>query len=152
MMRKLIWKTALVFSTVAALAGLAFAFSLIFSFQGTVASYDFGGFGPGHDIQGTVEMQAFTLNPGEVVPWHYHKGLSYVVLTEGNLIEQELTNDGNCGRPRKFGHGAAFVETAGRRHTVMNPGPNTAVIYWATIFPKGDPNGDAVFVDSPTCH
>ena len=95
MNRKLFWKAGLLGLAVAALVGTALGFSLIFSYQGTVATYDFGGFGPGHDIPGTVEIQAFTLDPGENVPWHYHKGLSYEVLVRGNLSEQELNREGN---------------------------------------------------------
>ena len=151
MNRRVAWKLGMLLFSVVCLAGLAFAFSVLFTYQGTVASYDFEGFGPGHDIPGTVEIQAFTLDPGEVVPWHYHKGLSYIVLVEGTLTEQELTKTGNCGTQQRFRSGAAFVETPGRIHTVTNSGSTKAVIYWATIFPKGDPNGDAVFVDPPTC-
>jgi len=152
MNRKLSWKIGLLCLSIPALAGATFGFSLLFSYQGTVAAYDFGGFGPGHDMPGTVEIQAFTLNPGENVPWHYHKGLSYVVLVQGNLAEQELTRDGGCATPHTFKHGAAFVETPGRWHTVTNTGNGTAVAYWATIYPKGDPDGDAVFVNPPSCN
>jgi len=151
MNRKLLWKLGVVGLSVAGLAGLAFAFSVLFTYQGTAAGYDFEGFGPGHDIPGTVEIQGFTLDPGEVVPWHYHKGLSYVVLGEGTLTEQELTKAGKCGSPRTFRRGAAFVETPGRIHTVTNSGTTTAILYWATIYPKGDPDGDTVFVDPPNC-
>ena len=45
----------------AVLATTAFAFAIILNFQGTVASYDFGGFGPGHPVPGTVEIQAFNM-------------------------------------------------------------------------------------------
>lgn len=149
---RLLWKTGLVGVAVVAFAGMAFAFTLLFSYQGTVADYDFGGFGPGHDMPGTVEIQAFTLDPGENVPWHYHKGLSYVVLVQGNLSEQELNRQGRCAAPHSFKAGTAFVETPGRIHTVTNTSSGTAIIYWATIFPKGDPDGDAVFVDPPNCN
>ena len=111
MNRKLSWKIGLLCLSILALAGATFGFGLLFSYQGTVAAYDFGEFGPGHDMPGTVEIQAFTLNPGENVPWHYHKGLSYVVLVQGNLAEQELTRDGGCATPHIFKHRAAFVET-----------------------------------------
>ena len=149
MNRKLLWKIGLVCLVVTALAGLAFAFSILVTYQGTVSSYDFEGFGPGHDVPGIVEIQGFTLDPGEVVPWHYHKGLAYVVLAEGNLTEQELTKSGKCGPVRSFKPGTAFVESPGHLHTVTNSGSSTAVIYWATIYPKGDPDGDTVFVDPP---
>jgi quercetin dioxygenase-like cupin family protein len=152
MNRKLVLRIVLLCLGIVALAGTAFGFSLLFSYQGTVAAYDFGGFGPGHDTPGTVEIQAFTLDPGENVPWHYHKGLSYVVLVQGNLTEQELSRDGGCAAPRSFKRGAAFVETPGRWHTVTNTGNGTAIVYWATVYPKGDPDGDAVFVNPPSCN
>ena len=151
MKRKLFWKLGVVCLSVIGLAGLAFAFSVLFTYQGTVSSYDFEGFGPGHEIPGTVEIQGFTLDPGEVVPWHYHKGQSYIVLAEGILTEQELTKTGKCGPQHTFRSGAAFVETPGRIHTVTNSGSTQAVLYWATIYPKGDPDGDTVFVDPPKC-
>ena len=130
----------------------AVAFSTIFSYQGTIASYDFGGYGPGHNVPGTVEIQAFTMKQGDVVPWHFHKGLSYVILVKGNLTEQELTPEGQCGSINEVSAGSAFVEPPGRVHQVINPGPGSAIIYWATVFPQGDPNGDATFVNPPDCH
>ena len=151
-MNRRIGKVGLVALSVTVLVGTALAFSTIFSFQGTVAGYDFGGFGPGFAIPGTVEIQAFTMSPGDVVPWHYHKGLSYVVVVRGTLTEQELIGDGQCTAPAVDVKGSAFVEPPGRRHTVANLGTTKAVIYWATIFPKDDPDGDAVFVDDPGCH
>lgn len=152
MNRKVFWKIGLLCLGLVALTGIAFGFSLIFSYQGTVKAYDFGGFGPGHDTAGTVEIQAFTLDPGENVPWHYHKGLSYIVLVQGNLTEQELTRDGTCGAPQTLRRGAAFVETPGRWHTVTNTSNNKAVLFWSTIYPKDDPDGDTVFVNPPNCN
>jgi quercetin dioxygenase-like cupin family protein len=146
-------KIALVLGSVAALAGTAFAFSIIFTHQGTIASYDFGSFGPGYPVPGTVEVQAFTMRPGDVVPWHYHKGLAYAVIVSGSLTEQELIGENTCGPVNQFEAGAAFVETPGRVHTVSNPGPGSTVIYWSTVFPKSDgPYGDAVFVTPPNCN
>ena len=144
-------KFLLVACAVVVLIGSAAAFSNIFLFQGAVASYDFGVFG---GVQpGTVELNAFTMKPGDVVPWHYHKGLSYVIVVRGTVTEQELNQDNTCGAVQQDAAGSAFVEPPGRRHTVSNPGPGVAIIYWATVFPQGDPNGDAVFLDpQPTCN
>jgi len=121
--------------------------------QGTVADYDFGAFGPGYPVPGTVQIQALTFKPGDVVPFHFHKGLSYVILVKGNLTEQELEGQNACGPINQFAAGTAFVETPGRIHSVTNPGPGAAIIYWATIFPKDDPDGPTKFVDpQPNCN
>lgn len=138
----------------AVLATTAFAFVFISTFQGTVADYDFGGFGPGHPVPGTVEIQAFNMKPGDVVPWHFHKGLSYVILVRGNVTEQEIVGPGpnDCGPINQDAAGSAFVEPPGRIHQVTNPGPGAATLYWATIFPKDDPDGGTKFVDPPNCN
>jgi quercetin dioxygenase-like cupin family protein len=127
-----------------------FAFAVLFTYQGTVESVDFGEFGPGHPVPGTVEIQAFNLQPGEVVPWHFHKGVSYVLVVRGHLIEQDQTAEGGCGEVGALGAGQAFGEPAGRVHQVKNPGPGAVTIYWATVFPQG--GADLNFVENgPTC-
>jgi quercetin dioxygenase-like cupin family protein len=133
----------------AVLATTAFAFATMWTYQGTVESYDFG---TGFPVPGTVQIQALTFKPGDVVPWHFHKGLSYVILVHGNLTEQEKVGPNACGPINQFAAGTAFVETPGRIHTVTNPGPGAAIIYWATIFPKDDPDGPTTFVDPPNCN
>ena len=65
------------------LTGTALALSSNSFNTGTVASYDFGGFGPGFAIPATIQVQKFTLKPGETIPWHFHKGVSYVILSRG---------------------------------------------------------------------
>jgi quercetin dioxygenase-like cupin family protein len=143
-MKRPIRKVAVVLVMIVVLAATAFAFSTIFTFQGTVDNYDFGQYGGPQP--GTVEIQAFTMKPGDVIPWHLHKGLSYVILVHGTLAEQEF--DGTCRTPTLVEPGSAFVEPPGRVHRVSNPGPGSAIIYWATVFPQADgPAGDAVFVD-----
>src|SRR5215470_10107517 len=102
------------------LAGTALALSNISFTLGTIASYDFGAFGPGYPVPGTIQIQAFVMKPGDTVPWHYHKGVSYVILSRGTLTEQHL------------------VEPVGAVHSVTNTGNDVAVIWWATIFPQSD--------------
>ena len=126
---------AIVFVTV--LAGTALALSNITLKLGTVASYDFGGFGPGYPVPGTIQIHAFTMNPGDAVPWHYHKGTSFVILAHGTLTEQHLVGPDQCASEEAAG-GSAFVESPGQIHTVTNTGHDRAVIWWATIFPKSD--------------
>jgi Cupin domain len=119
------------------LAGTAAALSNISFNIGTVASYDFGGFGPGYPIPATIQIHGFTVNPGESFPWHYHKGLSYVILVRGTLTENHLIGPNRCHK-EELTAGNAFVESPGQVHTVSNTGDDVAVVWWATIFPKKD--------------
>src|SRR5262249_24700756 len=104
---------------------------------GTVASYDFGGYRPGYPVPGTIQIHAFTLNPGDTVPWHYHKGVSYVIVARGTLTEHHLVGPDQC-TPEDATAGSAFVESPGLVHSVTNTGNDVAIIWWATIFPKQD--------------
>jgi len=122
---------------VTVLAGTAWALANIHLKLGTVASYDFGGFGPGYPVPGTIQIHAFTMNPGDTIPWHYHKGVSYVILAHGSLTEQHLVGPDQCGS-EDVTAGSAFVESPGQVHTVTNTGHGVAVIWWATIFPESD--------------
>jgi hypothetical protein len=119
------------------LASTGLALSSIHLKIGTVASYDFGGYGPGYPIPGTIQIQTFTMKPGDIVPWHYHKGLSYVILTHGTLTEQHLVGPNQCAS-EEVTAGSAFVEPPGLVHSVTNTGNDLAVIRWATVFPKID--------------
>jgi quercetin dioxygenase-like cupin family protein len=141
-MRKWLSRKATVSAVVAivlvtALAGTAWALSNINLKLGTVASYDFGGFGPGYPVPGTIQIHTFTMNPGDALPWHYHKGVSYVILAHGTLTEQHLVGPGQCAS-EEVAAGSAFVESPGQVHNVINTGHDQAVIWWATIFPESD--------------
>jgi mannose-6-phosphate isomerase-like protein (cupin superfamily) len=122
---------------VTVLAGTAWALANINLTLGTVASYDFGSFGPGYSVPATIQIHAFTMNPGDTIPWHYHKGASYVILARGSLTEQHLVGPDQCGS-EDVTAGNAFVEPPGLVHTVTNTGRGVAVIWWATIFPESD--------------
>jgi len=104
---------------------------------GTVASYDFGAFGPGYPVPGTIQIHAFTMRPGDTVPWHFHKGVSYVILARGTLTEQHVVGPDQCAS-EEVPAGSAFVESAGQVHTVTNTGRDSALIWWATVFPQSD--------------
>jgi quercetin dioxygenase-like cupin family protein len=119
------------------LVGTAFALADISFTTGTTASYDFGGFGPGFPVPGTVQIQAFTLAPGETIPWHFHKATSYVVVARGTLTEQHVAGPSQCDS-EEVAAGTAFVEPAGAVHTVTNSGNGSALIWWATVFPESD--------------
>ena len=119
------------------LAGTALALSNISFTLGTVASYDFGAFGPGYPVPGTIQIQGFVMKPGDTIPWHYHKGVSYVILSRGTLTEQHLVGPNQC-ESEELQAGNAFVEPAGLVHSVTNTGNVSAEIWWATIFPQSD--------------
>ena len=142
------------------LVGTAFALSDISFTTGTTASYDFGGFGPGYPVPGTVQIQAFTMAPGESIPWHFHKATSYVVLARGTLTEQHVAGPNQCDS-EEFAAGTAFVEPPGAVHTVTNTGRSAAVIWWATVFPQSDgvarftpsfKSGGVYPADVPSCN
>jgi hypothetical protein len=119
------------------LAATALALSNIALTLGTVASYDFGGYGPGYPVPGTVQIHAFTMHPGDSLPWHYHKGVSFVMLAQGSLTEQHLVGANQC-ESEELTAGSAFVESPGAVHNVTNTGSEVAVIWWATLFPISD--------------
>ena len=122
---------------VTVLAGTALALSNITLKLGTVASYDFGGFGPGLSCAWHDSDTCLHHEPGDAIPWHYHKGTSFVILAHGTLTEQHLVGSGQCAS-EEVAEGSAFVESPGQIHTVTNTGHDRAVIWWATIFPKSD--------------
>jgi quercetin dioxygenase-like cupin family protein len=118
--------------------GAGLALSNVALTLGTVASYDFGVFGPGYPVPGTVQIHVFTMKPGDAVPWHYHKAPSYVILRRGTLTEQHFDpQTGQCVS-EKLTAGNAFVEPPGLVHHVTNTGNDEAVIWWSTVFPKSD--------------
>jgi hypothetical protein len=133
--RKLILGTLIGLVTV--LVGSAIALSNIALILGTIPAYDFGVAGPGYPVPATVQIHAFTMKPGDTVPWHYHKGLSYVILAHGTLTEEHLVGPDSCDS-EEFTQGSAFAESAGQIHTVKNTGNSVAVIWWATLFPRSD--------------
>jgi quercetin dioxygenase-like cupin family protein len=126
-----------VISVVGLLVGSALALSNITLLLGTIHSYDFGTAGPGYPVPATVQIHAFTMNPGDEIPWHFHKGVSYVILTHGTITEEHQVGANRC-QSEEFAQGTAFVEGPGQAHTVKNTGTDTAVIWWATVFPKSD--------------
>lgn len=142
------------------LAGSAVALTSFAFTIGTIASYDFGGFGPGYPVPGTVQIQAFMMKPGDSIPWHYHKGASYVILARGTLTEQHLVGPEECAS-EVVTAGSAFVESPNQVHTVSNTGNDVAVIWWSTVFPKSDgiaqfspefKSGGVYPASAPNCH
>jgi hypothetical protein len=158
-------RKALVFSLLAIglivlVARTALALSNIALRLGTVANYDFGGYGPGYPVPGTIQIHAFTMNPGDSVPWHYHKGVSYVIIVRGTLTEDHRIGPDQCAS-EEVTAGSAFVESPGQVHTVTNTGSDVATVWWATIFPESDgivhfspqfKAGGVYVVPAPTCN
>ncbi|SRR6266568_2477277 len=149
----------IVIALMTVLTGTALALSSISFSTGTVRSYDFGGFGPGFPVPATIQIQKFTLKPGDTIPWHFHKGVSYVILSRGTLTEKHLVGPAQCESEELTG-GSAFVELPGQVHNVTNTGREDAVISWTTLFPKRDgivqfnpefKSGGIYLVKAPNC-
>ncbi len=125
-------------------AGTALALSTILNVQGTIDSFTFPEF-PQFNGPANAEMVGLTLKPGDVIPWHYHQGPAYVIVSRGTLTE-----DDGCGQVRQFGAGSAFSEEPGHIHQVSNQGHGAVVFYFTAVYPAG--SQDAIFVDGPDCH
>jgi quercetin dioxygenase-like cupin family protein len=160
MSRKRRIAASVVIALTTVMVGTAFALADISFTTGTTASYDFGAFGPGYPVPGTVQIQAFTLAPGESIPWHFHKATSYVVLARGTLTEQHAAGPHQCDS-ETFSAGTAFVEPPGAVHTVTNTGRGSVTIWWATVFPESDgvaqftpafKSGGVYPADVPSCN
>jgi quercetin dioxygenase-like cupin family protein len=166
-MRKLVcnlrwqYKALLAVVVVAVLATSALAFTDIFTYHGSLKLTNYTGFNAPiqcftGDLTGlqnytgpaTVEVQAVSLIPNEVVPWHYHVGLTYAILVRGTVASTTV-----CGKPEVFHAGAGFVEPPGLVHTVKNIGHGDAVFYWATLYPDMKGVTDLnVLPEAPTCN
>ena len=143
---------AIAIAVAAVMVGTAFGVSNLLLQIGTISSYDFGGFGPGYPVPGSVQIQGLSLRPGDTVPWHYHKALSYVVLAHGTLTETHLIGANQCASEEVHG-GDAFAESPNEVHTISNTGHDLAVIWWATVFPQSDGPGVIYPVNPPpTCN
>lgn len=151
MSRRVRMSAGIAIGLVTVLAGTALAISNITFKLGTISSYDFGGFGPGYPVPGTIQIQGFKMNPGETVPWHFHKGVSYVILAHGTLTEQHVVGPDQCAS-EELTQGNAFVENPGQVHTVSNTGRDVAAIWWATIYPKSDGPGGIYPATPPNCN
>lgn len=164
-MKRGLWRkgrilAGLVIALATTLVGMVFALSNISLNLGTIASYDFGGYGPGYPVPATIQIHAFRMNPGDTIPWHYHKAVSYVIVARGTLTERHLVGADQC-ESEEVAPGSAFVESPGQVHTVTNTGHETAVIWWATVFPQSDgvveftpqfKAGGVYPVEAPNCH
>ena len=153
-------RTAFAVLAIGVLAGTAIALANISLTLGTTpGNFDFGPFGGPQPA--TIQLHTFTIKPGEVIPWHHHKAISYVVLERGTLTETHFDEGSQHCVSAQFHTGTGFVEEPGEDHTVANTGKSAAVITWATAFPTNDglvqisPQftvGGIYFVDAPNCN
>ena len=106
--------------------------------QGTIASSELFN-GPAE-----VTMTQITMQPGDVIPWHYHPGTVYAVIKTGTITE-----DSGCGGSEVFTAGQAFEEPIPRVHQVRNTGSEVAQIFVTFIVPSGQPR--TINTGGPLC-
>ncbi len=83
----------------------------------------------------TVTVRTLTINPGEVLPWHYHPGYAFNVVKSGVLTVEDGCSEEN----ESLTPGQAFEETAGHVHRAKNLGTEPVVVYNTFVIPQGRP-------------
>jgi len=81
-----------------------------------------------------VAVSQITMQPGDVIPWHYHPGRAYVIVKSGTVTEEN-----GCGGNEVFTAGQAFEEPIPRVHQVRNTGSVPAELFATVIAPAGQP-------------
>lgn len=81
-----------------------------------------------------IAISQITMQPGEVIPWHYHPGRTYVIVKSGTITE-----DNGCGGSEVFTAGQALEEPIPRVHQVRNTGTVPAELFATIIVPAGQP-------------
>jgi quercetin dioxygenase-like cupin family protein len=117
---------ALVLTIIAVSAVTVYALSTVRLALGTIASSQL------FDGPADVAISQITMQPGDVIPWHYHPGLAYVVVKSGSITEDE-----GCGGSEVFNAGQALEEPIPRVHQVRNTGSVPAELYSTVIVPAG---------------
>ena len=130
--------TLAVVCAIAILAVTAYAVTQVRLAQGTIASSEVLN-GPA-----LVTMTQITLQPGDVIPWHYHPGKVYVIVQSGTITE-----DAGCGGSEVLTAGQAFEEPIPRVHQVRNNGTVPAVLFATLISTPGQPL--AINTGGPLC-
>jgi quercetin dioxygenase-like cupin family protein len=81
----------------------------------------------------TVTMRLLTIDPGEVLGWHYHPGAgAYTVVKSGTLNVED-----GCGSEVVYTNGQAFLEPPGRVHRGKNLTGDPVVTAQTFIVPTG---------------
>ena len=96
---------------------------------GTIPSSELFNGGPAD-----IAVSQITMQPGDVIPWHYHPGRAYVVVKTGTVTEED-----GCGGSEVFSAGQAFEEPIPRVHQVRNTGSIQAELFATVIAPAGQP-------------
>jgi quercetin dioxygenase-like cupin family protein len=91
-----------------------------------------------------IAVSQITMQPGDIIPWHYHPGRAYVIVKTGTVRE-----DDGCGGSEVFTAGQAFEEPIPRVHQVTNTGSVPAELYATVIAPAGQPR--TVNTAGPLC-
>jgi quercetin dioxygenase-like cupin family protein len=82
----------------------------------------------------TVMMRTLTVEPGEVLGWHYHPGAgAYTVVTRGMLTVED-----GCGGETLYMEGQAFLEPPLRVHRGKNLTGEQVVTAQTFIVPLGE--------------
>ena len=115
-------------SVVFLFGGVAYAATTVILAVGTIPHSEFFN-GPA-----TVTVRTLTIEPGEVLAWHYHPGYAFNVVQSGTLT----TEDG-CGSEETIIAGQAFEEVEGRVHRAKNLGTEEVLVYNTFIVPEGNP-------------
>jgi quercetin dioxygenase-like cupin family protein len=129
---------ALVLCAITVCAGTAYALTQVRLAVGTIP------FSELFDGPADVGMSQITMQPGEMIPWHYHPGRAYAIVKSGTLTE-----DIGCGGSEVLTAGQAFEEPFPRVHQVRNAGTVPAEFFVTIIVPSGQPR--TVFTEGPLC-
>ena len=89
-----------------------------------------------------VFLDKITLEPGDIVSYHFHPGDAVNVVTQGTVT---LIN--RCSSPKNFSVGKTFIEESEVVHTITNERSGPAVFFAEVI----GPGGVVGFVDEPDC-
>lgn len=86
------------------------------------------------DGPATVTVRKLTIDPGEILTWHYHPGRAYNVILSGSLTAED-----GCGGEEVLTPGQSFEEVSGRVHRAKNLGTVPVVVINTFIVPQGSP-------------
>ena len=116
-------------SVVTLFAVVAYAATTLILAVGTIPESEFFG-GPA-----TVTVRTLTIQPGEVLAWHYHPGYAFNVVRSGVLTVE----DGCSEEEETLAPGQAFEEVQGHVHRAKNLGTEPTVVYNTFVMPQGNP-------------
>ena len=91
-----------------------------------------------------IGMSKTVMAPGEIIDWHLHPGVVYVIVTRGTL-----TLESGCGGVETYTAGQAFTEHSTNIHRAVNYGTEDIEFYTTGIRPAGSPG--RINFDGPRC-